>query len=138
MDSLRNKKILIAEDDSDTREMMSVYLGMYGLETTAVENGEQALESVDKLNPDLVITDLDMPKKDGLTFLLEIREKEAAKGTLNQLPVIVISGGGENKLSKAKQAGASVFLKPISCFDDLINKIKELLVESMPSQLQTV
>jgi len=64
---LLSGKVVLAEDHSDNRKLITRYLHSLGLEVIAVENGEQAVEQSLKLYPDLVLLDIQMPVMDGIS-----------------------------------------------------------------------
>ena len=66
VDHMKNKKILIAEDDELSRSNLTELLNAEGYEVKAVENGKQAMDAFVEDKFDLVITDLKMPQGDGL------------------------------------------------------------------------
>jgi two-component system, response regulator, stage 0 sporulation protein F len=66
-------KILVVDDEKDTRELIATVLADEGYSITIADNGENALSLVKSERFDLVITDLKMPVMDGMQFLLEIR-----------------------------------------------------------------
>lgn len=76
--------ILIAEDDKDIIELLSLYLSSEGFELYTAENGLQALAILDKYKVDLVIVDIMMPEMNGYSFIKQARE------TTN-LPILVLS-----------------------------------------------
>ena len=110
-------KILIIEDDTDFREMLSELLHRKGYEVGQASNGEDAY--------DLIITDIIMPDKEGLETILELKKN------IPQCKIFAISGGGRsaagNYLKTAEYFGAvRTFQKP---FDpgELIEAIESLL-----------
>jgi len=78
-------KILIAEDDPDQRQMLTEAVAEAGHHVEAVGNGNAATHKFSSQVFDLVILDVRMPGKDGLTVLKEIRKQNAA------IPVIMVS-----------------------------------------------
>src|SRR5207253_3555158 len=96
-------KILIADDSFDTGYMLQCMLKSEGIAADLVENGSQALEAISKERPDVLVTDIFMPVKDGLDLIKELRDQESMKGEC-RLPIIAISNGGQEKLSKALRA----------------------------------
>src|SRR3546814_5380911 len=82
------RTILIVDDDLDILRLMSMRLRAAGYETIPVSNGEAALAHIALNNPDLVISDLRMPRMDGMTLFKAIH---AAKP---QLPVIIVTAPG--------------------------------------------
>ncbi|MEE8189570.1 MAG: response regulator [Kiloniellales bacterium] len=85
-DTVRGK-ILIVEDESDTREMIRRMVGKEGWMTAEAENGKIGLERLGENVPDIILLDLMMPEMDGFEFLAELhKEKAWAK-----IPVIVVT-----------------------------------------------
>jgi len=77
--------ILVVDDDKNTRKYISAVLEAEGYTVSVAENGEEALEMMDKEFIDLVVLDVMMPKMDGYTFTKELREAD------NNLPVLMVS-----------------------------------------------
>lgn len=122
-------RILVIDDERPVREMLTQMLERQGYEVETAENGETAMNLLKKNPADLVITDMIMPKKEGMIAIMEIRRD------FPELKVIAISGGGQTGrdgaaseyLSIASRCGAlRTFTKPLSR-DDLLVAIKELL-----------
>ncbi len=84
-------RALIAEDSPAVRTMLEIELAESGFDVTAVSDGQSALEEIEA-NPDfqLVITDVEMPRMDGLALLVAIREKFGKK-----IPVLIYSSIGD-------------------------------------------
>lgn len=78
------QKILIAEDDQDIIELLTLYLGGEGFEILAAENGQDALALAEKEDISLALVDIMMPVMDGFTLIKKMRE-------FTQIPVIVLS-----------------------------------------------
>jgi len=104
------KVILIAEDDSRVGESLRLLLKKKGHEVVLAPNGKEALQLVRHKAVDLVITDVVMPKMDGIDLL------EAVKGLRPETEVIVISAQGTiEKAVQAMKLGAFDFIeKPIN------------------------
>ena len=105
------KKILLAEDDPDVREMLAFALRHAGHVVTLAENGKEALKLCSANSYDLIITDILMPKQDGFKVIRKLKKKQ------RDIPIIAISGGGVSGsldfLEKAKRYGACcIFEKP--------------------------
>ena len=77
--------ILIAEDDKELRHLFCTVLEKKGYMCISAENGEEALEILDKEYIDLIISDIMMPKMDGLTFIKTIRNADYTQ------PVLIIT-----------------------------------------------
>jgi DNA-binding response OmpR family regulator len=105
-------KILVFDDEPYILLMIKKMLEREGHEVDLALNGREGMELFEKNKPDLVITDIIMPEKEGLETILELRKKHP------ELKIIAISGGGrigpEGYLPSAKQLGADmVFQKPL-------------------------
>jgi DNA-binding response OmpR family regulator len=105
-------RLLIADDDEDLRETLTlVFLGE-GYEVEAVADGEQAALAQERRPADLLITDLFMPLRDGLETIAFFHARYP------KLPIVAISGGGytgqtTDHLTVARAAGADAsFRKP--------------------------
>ncbi len=83
----RGGRILVVEDDEDTRTLLREHLEGAGLEVAEAENGEDALHAVATDAPDAVLLDLTMPVMDGMTFLEHLRDDLYTRG----LPVVVLT-----------------------------------------------
>jgi DNA-binding NtrC family response regulator len=108
----------VVEDDAATRQAWRELIGSWGFEVTTAEDGVAALDVVASFRPDLLLLDLRLPRKDGLTVLKELRDRNLAVVT------IVVSGEGEiPDAVRAIKLGASDYLcKPVD-----IAHLKQLL-----------
>lgn len=119
------KKILIIDDEPSIRNLIITLLTREGYQVLEAQNGEEAIEVYHKDNPDLIITDIVMPGKEGLETIRSIKEDDP------DLPIIAISGGGLNDgsiyLNLARKLGAlRTFTKPIENAE-LIKSVHEIL-----------
>ena len=80
------KKILLADDDKNLNRSVDILLTQDGYETMSVYNGEEALQKLLQQKFDLLITDLIMPKLDGIELITKIKKFNV------DLPIVVISG----------------------------------------------
>jgi PAS domain S-box-containing protein len=106
------KRILLADDNADMRDYVRRLLITQGYEVDAVENGEAALASARNAPPDLVLTDVMMPRLDGFGVLRGIRSDVALAST----PVLMLSArAGEEAKVEALDAAADDYLaKPFA------------------------
>lgn len=104
-----SKKVLIVDDESELLALMGRAFRRADIEVCLASNGETGLELFHALQPDLVITDIVMPAKEGVSLIIDI------KRSLFDAPVIAISGGGvfgcKNYLRWAKELGADLVLQ---------------------------
>ncbi len=116
------KKILVVDDQESMREMLSELLQMMGYEARAVEGGQQALQSLQDTETDLVITDLNMPGMDGMELMKRI------KMLYPGLPVIIITGYGTfNTERQVLSSGADGYI-PKPC---TINRVQETVNQAL-------
>lgn len=102
--------ILVVDDDADVRIGVSTRLRIAGYQTLLACDGEDAVQMAAKLIPDVVLMDVRMPRKDGLTALAELRGRPHT----NHIPVVMMSASLHDEKS-ALSAGADFFLrKPYS------------------------
>src|SRR6185436_6067337 len=100
-------KILIAEDDKDSRDLLSWLLQKLGYQVVATENGKEAWESYRRGRFRLVISDLLMPDIDGLELVRRIRANKQAKYTYIILITALI---GKKDYLEGMDAGADDFV----------------------------
>jgi len=117
--------VLVVDDDFQVLAMLKRTLEKTGYEVLTAANGKEAMKCIHQEPPDLVITDLIMPEKEGIETIIEIRKD------FPEIKIIAISGGGrivpEQFLQIAKTIGANqIFAKP---FDrkKLLEGVRELL-----------
>ncbi|AGF56308.1 MULTISPECIES: response regulator [Clostridium] len=120
------KNILLIDDSASIRMFIRGLLEDENYNVYEAINGEDGLVKFKELgNIDLVITDIYMPKKSGLEFVVDLREKD------KQTKVIVLSDGGQynfsNELGVVEALGATTFLKKDLIKDELISKVKEII-----------
>jgi DNA-binding response OmpR family regulator len=122
-------KILVFDDEPSILLMLKKMLEKEGHEVDLALNGRDGMELFEKNIPDLVITDIIMPEKEGLETILELRKKHP------KLKIIAISGGGrigpEGYLPSAKHLGANmVFQKPL-IQKEFVKAVASLLGENV-------
>ena len=121
-------KILVADDDPIFLQFTRSLLEDRGYEVVTAEDGEQALAVARREKPDLVVTDLVMPYKNGLEIIREMR----AESTLQHIPVIVISmKDREIDIVQGLEEGADDYVvKPVHALE-LAARVKKLLSRRM-------
>jgi CheY-like chemotaxis protein len=82
------RKILIVDDDPDVVLFLSTILQDHGFETIEAPDGREGLEKAKSAHPDLILLDLMMPHKSGLSLLKDIQEDS----DLKMIPVIMVTG----------------------------------------------
>ncbi len=101
------KHILLAEDDKNTQFLITQKLKNEGYAVTVVEDGDQIIPALLANTIDLLVLDFEMPKKNGLEALQEIRKDSR----FDSLPVIVVSNSGSPvEVYSFKQLGVKDYL----------------------------
>ena len=118
--------ILIVEDFSDTRELLSVLLRRQGYSVIEAEDGLEGLLKATGMYPDLIIMDLSLPEMDGVEVARRIHEQVK----LSQIPIIVLSAYlTQEVLVDARAAGCvATFAKPFDTYE-LLAEISNTLAE---------
>lgn len=120
------KKILIVDDEEKIRKVLRIHLGKAGYEVLEAEDGFEALKRIEEGLPDLVITDIMMPKLDGLELGKAIRYRSETK----EIPFIIISAKTDQEtLVKAKELNAAKFFAKPFKMAKLIESINQILGE---------
>jgi len=116
-------KIMIADDSDAIRLVLKDILDI-GKHSVVAEatNGEDAVSLYFKTSPDLLLLDLAMPKKDGMTVLREILEKDS------KAKIILITASDDQKIiNQCIQIGASSYISKPFDFNAVLNQINESL-----------
>ena len=82
--------VLIVEDDHDTREMLQLLVSSFGAAVHGARDGDEAMDVVARIVPDLIFCDLQMPRMDGFQFL----EWLGRHAPLSRIPVIALTALG--------------------------------------------
>ena len=118
-------RILMVEDDAVIREATQLTLERHGYDVTTAEDGAQALELLERGPVDLVVSDLEMPRVDGL----ELTRRLKRHPTLGWLPVVVVTTrAAEEDRRRGLEAGAAAYLtKGDLVRQDLVDVVRRLL-----------
>lgn len=119
-------KVLIVEDDRDLLNAMSIRLGAEHFEVHSATDGYSALQSAQRVRPDILLLDLGLPGGDGLNVLTRFKTFPQ----LASIPVVVVTARGPEWEERARSAGASAFLtKPVDNAK-LVATLRSLLPET--------
>jgi len=110
MKKVKKSIILYIEDDDITRENISSYLKRQCKELHIAKNGEEGLDAFDKYTPDIVITDIEMPKLNGLDMAKKIRKKSPSA----QIIITTAYTSNEYLLQAVNLHLVQYIVKPIS------------------------
>ncbi len=121
---MESKKILVVEDEPKIRKVVAAYLKKENYNVKEAEDGEEAIEFAEKINPDLMILDLMLPKLSGEEVCQRIRQK-------SELPILMLTAkNSEEDKIKGFDYGADDYLvKPFSN-KELVARVKAILRRS--------
>lgn len=113
-------KILIAEDDFFSRKYLEDMLTLEKYECLAAKNGQEALELFNQHDPDMIISDIQMPHFSGLELLEEVKKKKS-----DVIVIMTTAYGSEEFAIRALQLGANNYLKKPINEDQLLRLLKK-------------
>ena len=97
------KKILVVDDTPDARELMASILALEQFEVVLAADGVEGIEQARSESPDLIITDLTMPRLPGLEMIHRLREMDEFK----TVPILAVTSTGMERAVEAIKAGAN-------------------------------
>lgn len=120
-------KVMIVDDEDNVRDVLCENLAECGFDVVVAIDGQDALTMIDEgvHKPDVVVTDIIMPRREGLEVIMELRRRHPS------IRLIAISGGGRTKsadfLQLAKKLGADATLpKPLD-IDELERTVRSVM-----------
>ncbi len=120
-------RILIIDDEDELRSMLRQMLEQAGYEVTEAVNGAEGIQLYEQGRPDLIITDIIMPEKEGVETIIALRRADP------DLPIIAISGGGRldatDFLTMTKKLGARRTLSKPFRRDQFLEAVGECLAK---------
>jgi CheY-like chemotaxis protein len=120
-------KILVAEDERDIRDLVSFTLQYAGYDVISASNGEEALQLALKEKPDLILSDVRMPKMTGY----EVCKRLKADPEMQHIPVVFLSAKGqEAEVQTGLAVGATDYLLKPFAPDQLMARVAEILAKS--------
>lgn len=118
-------RVLLIDDDEMVLETLAPGLSDAGFEVETAQDGEIAADRFKRISPDVVVTDIIMPNREGIETLIEFKK------IAPDIPIIVMSGGGRTHkldfLDVAEKMGAAATLRKPFLPDDLANLIRSVL-----------
>ncbi|TAN44477.1 MAG: response regulator [Nitrospirae bacterium] len=118
------KSILIVDDSASMRQLVSFALKDAGYDVTAAVHGKDALEKLNSVKAEMVITDLNMPEMDGIELIKQIRMKPGFKFT----PVVMLTTESQDsKKQEGKSAGATGWIVKPFTPDQLLGVVRKFV-----------
>jgi len=123
------RPILVVDDDAQMRAALAEAVQRLGYPVVVCDSGMDALARLGHTACSMILTDMKMPKMDGLTFLKEVRRR------FGNLPVLVMTGFGtvENAVESMKEGATDYLMKPFS-FDTLGKTLGSILARTTPEK----
>jgi PAS domain S-box-containing protein len=119
-------QVLVVDDEPDIRDLVSFILQDYGVQVTSVSSAQEALQALSESIPDVLISDIGMPKTDGYMLMREVRSRSPQQG--GSVPAIALTAyAGEMNQQQALAAGFQMHIsKPVDP-DVLLKAIVNLI-----------
>lgn len=117
-----NGSILIADDEPEIRESLTLVLKEEGFQCTAVKDGAEAIKAIKKANFDIIVSDLKMPNASGIEVLDYALQHSSQTMTI----IITAHATVETAIQALRKGAADYILKPLD-FDEVIIRIENLL-----------
>ncbi len=125
---MRNKRVLIVDDEQDILEFLSYNLKKQGFEISVSSNGNEAIAKAQNFFPDAIIADIRMPEMDGIEMCRQIRKTE----TLRHIPVLFLTADNDEYLAmSAHYSGGTQYLNKPARINIISEMIKEMICQEM-------
>ncbi len=127
----KRRKILVADDESSIREILSIQLARMGYEVVLAGDGQEAVAAYEAQTPDLVLLDVMMPRLNGLAACQQIRVLEKKSG--RRVPILFLTARDttHDKTSAALSGGDEFIAKPVS-LQELRERVEAALKKAKP------
>jgi DNA-binding response OmpR family regulator len=120
------KKILVAEDERDIRDLIAFTLQFAGYQVVSAADGQEAVELAVKETPDLILMDVRMPRMSGYEACRRIKTEPA----LQAVPIVFLSAKGqESEIRLGMEAGAEEYVVKPFAPAELVERVKQLLTK---------
>ncbi|HEY3137544.1 MAG TPA: response regulator [Blastocatellia bacterium] len=116
-------KILVVEDNEDSREILAKLLRMSGYEVSSAPDGESAYAAAMSQMPDLIITDINMPGMDGIDLLKKMR----LQSLFDRTAILVVTAFGGEAAREAIEAGADAAAAKPFDFEAFVETVQNLI-----------
>lgn len=116
--------LLYIEDDSELIENVGFLLGKFVKEVYTAQDGEEALEMYAKHQPDIIVTDISIPKISGLEVATQIRAENKT------IPIVLITAHNEeHQVQQAKEIGVSTYVRKPFTLSELKEAVRKAISE---------
>lgn len=120
-----SKHILIVDDSKTVRNLVAFIMKKEGFKVTAAEDGLDGLEKLYSMEKvDLIISDVNMPRMDGFTFIKTVREQAAYR----DVPIVILSTEGQEKdIQQGLGLGANLYMVKPAQPEKMVKNVRMLL-----------
>ena len=127
---LKKPKVLVVDNEKRIVNFLNLKLKISGFEVAVCSTGEECLQMLPEINPDIMLLDITLPGIDGVEVLRRLRE-------FSKIPVMILNAE-HNVPEEAAVAGASAFGKEPFNLDELVEQMKAMLQSAGLPEIQTV
>lgn len=121
-----SKRVLVVEDHHDTSFTLCKLLKVEGYEVAHAIDGMAGFSTAKDSQPDLIVTDVQMPRMNGIEMIKRIREESGLKG----VPILVMSAYGKRVIDDAMLAGADGYIEKPLDINKFLTAVKKMLPPS--------
>jgi CheY-like chemotaxis protein len=116
-------RVLVVDDSEVIRELISVNLELEGFEVSTAEDGQDALDRIEQIRPDLVTLDVVMPRLDGFQTAARLRANAATR----HIPVVMVSAAAqEGDLQRGREIGVNAYITKPFQPEELVQVVRDL------------
>lgn len=126
LNTYMGKRVLVVEDHHDTSFTLCKLLKLEGYDVDHAIDGMAGYKSASNHHPDLIVTDVQMPRMNGIDMIRRIRTQD----DLKKVPIIVMSAYGKRVIADAISAGADGYIEKPLDFERFISRIRDILPEN--------
>ena len=119
---------LVVDDSMLIRHTVCRFLQERGFSVESATNGQEALESIKQNRPDLIITDIEMPKMSGSELITALK----AQPETSKIPIVIVAGKQSGFEKKEKRANFAIF-KDIDIETQLAKALKTIMSDAFPN-----
>lgn len=128
-DNVTVRRVLVADDDPNLRALLVMNLQMEGLEVHAFDNGEDVVRNAADIQPDLMVLDIMMPQRDGLSALQALKDDVRTR----HIPVVLLTAKATDaEVWEGWEAGADFYITKPFDVDELLHFIQYLSMQTAP------
>lgn len=126
-DEVKDKSVLLVDDDEEILTAMEANVRQLPVKITRATNGNQAIDKIERTEPDLVVLDMMLPRKSGFLVMERIRQRRQKNKSEKPFVIMVTGNPGQRHKQYAQSLGVNEYLNKPFRMDRLIGAICKLL-----------